>query len=152
MLLLKSSPSTLTTILSCHLSPPGTLTSISGMFLMKYHSIKVISNIGKYKLLVVFLARNLGYTLRSFWVPLKDLRRIFCDNQSVVKQTSQPGKSLENKAIGITYHFVCESYNMGAVVIYWMTGKENLADISTKNLSGPVFHKHQKSWCMIYIH
>ena len=34
---------------------------------------------------------------------------------------------------------------MGAVEIYWMSGKDNPADILTKNLSGPVFHKHLKS-------
>ena len=33
---------------------------------------------------------------------------------------------------------------MGAVEIYWMSGKDNPADILTKNLSGPVFHKHLK--------
>lgn len=90
----------------------------------------------------VELARSMRYTLRSIGLPLKGSTRIVCDNKSVVKQTSQPGSPLENKAIGITYHFVRESCAMGAVEIYWMSGKDNPADILTKNLSGPVFHKH----------
>ena len=90
----------------------------------------------------VELARSMRYTLRSLGLPLKGPTRIVCDNESVVKQTSQPGSPLENKAIGITYHFVRESCAMGAVEIYWMSGKDNPADILTKNLSGPVFHKH----------
>ena len=90
----------------------------------------------------VELARSMRYTLRSIGLPIKGPTRIVCDNESVVKQTSQPGSPLENKAIGITYHFVRESCAMGAVEIYWISGKVNPADILTKNLSGPVFHKH----------
>ena len=87
----------------------------------------------------VELARSMRYTLRSIGLPIKGPTRIVCDNESVVKQTSQPGSPLENKAIGITYHFVRESCAMGAVEIYWMSGKDNPADILTENLSGPLF-------------
>ena len=90
----------------------------------------------------VELALNMRYTLRSMGLPIKGPTRILCDNEAVVKQASQPGSPLENKSIGITYHFVREACAMGAIEVFWIPGKDNPADILTKLLPGPCFHKH----------
>lgn len=57
-------------------------------------------------------------------IPIKGPARIVCDNESVVKQTSQSGSPLENKAIAITYDFVRESCAIDALELYLISWKD----------------------------
>ena len=65
----------------------------------------------------VELARSMRYTLRSIGLPIKGPTTIVCDNESVVKQTSQPGSPLENKAIGEKKLAVGSSVPFGRMAI-----------------------------------
>ena len=42
----------------------------------------------------------------------------------------------------VKLNFLCELKEEGTINIQWMSGKENLADLFTKNLGGSDFQKH----------
>ncbi len=62
---------------------------------------------------------------------------VFCDNESVVKNTTKPELALKKKHNAIAYHRVREAQAAGIVRIAKEDGETNLADVLTKCLPGP---------------
>ena len=61
----------------------------------------------------------------------------FCDNKSVVKNTTRPESTLKKKHNAIAYHRTREAQAAGIVRIAKEDGETNLADLFTKLLAGP---------------
>ena len=78
---------------------------------------------------------GLLYKLRMLGIPLAGPARIFCDNQSVVKNTTFPDSVLKKKHCSIAYHKVRETLAYGKCLIYFERSETNLADLFTKVLS-----------------
>ena len=91
---------------------------------------------------------GLRFKLRMFGVPLKkgEPCHVFCDNESVVKNTNNVESTLNKKYSQIAYHFVCWCVAAGIVSVTWINGKENLADALTKRLSHTVRDKLFGNW------
>ena len=63
---------------------------------------------------------------------------ILCDNESVVKNTSNVESSLNKNQSDIAYHFSRWNVAAGVCTIAWMPTGENIADAMTKILSKAV--------------
>ena len=57
----------------------------------------------------VELVEGLRYKLRMMGVPIDGACKTFCDNDSVVKNTTRPESPLRKKANSISYHKIRES-------------------------------------------
>ena len=79
--------------------------------------------------------------LRMLGIPLVGPASLFCDNQSVVINTTVPSSMLKKKHNSICYHKVRESIAAGILRVAKEPTETNLADILTKPLAGPRF-KH----------
>jgi hypothetical protein len=77
------------------------------------------------------------YKLRMMGIPVDGSANVFCDNESVVKNTTCPESTLNKKHNAIAYHRVHEAQAAKIVRIAHKPGKTNLADILTKCLLGP---------------
>ena len=80
---------------------------------------------------------NLIFKVRMFGITIHDdgePTHIFCDNNSLVTNTSNLESSLNKKHSSIAYHF--SRWNVAAVVcqIAWVPTGENIADDMTKRL------------------
>ena len=77
------------------------------------------------------------YKLQMMGIPLDGETNVFCDNESVFKNSTQPESVLKKKHNAIAYHRTREAQAAGLVRIVWEEGETNLADILTKLLPGP---------------
>ena len=75
----------------------------------------------------------LRYKLRMFGIPLEGAARVFCDNESVYKSSSDPSVQLKRRHQSIAYHMVRENVANGTILVYKEDGDTNLADILTKS-------------------
>ena len=91
---------------------------------------------------------GLRYKLRMFGVPIKGPTNGFCDNESVVRNTTVPESTLQKKHNSIAYHKCRESVALGAIRIKHEQGKFNCSDILTKFLPAPAHV--QCSRCIMY--
>jgi hypothetical protein len=82
----------------------------------------------------VDLIEALRYKLRMFGVPIDGPADIFCDNESVVKNSSIPTSTLMKKHNSICYHRVRETVAAKWTRIAKEDSKTNLADLFTKCL------------------
>jgi hypothetical protein len=80
------------------------------------------------------------YKLRMFGIPIDGPSNVFCDNQSVVTNSTVPESTLKKKHNAIAYHRVRESVAAGAIRIAYVQSKSNNADMLTKPLPGPDLH------------
>jgi hypothetical protein len=80
---------------------------------------------------------GLRYKLRMMGIPLDGETSVFCDNESVFKNSTVPESTLKKKHNAIAYHRTREALAAGIVRIAWETGETNLADLLTKLLPGP---------------
>ena len=74
----------------------------------------------------------LRYKLRCFGVPINGSADVFCDNKSVVTNSSVPSSVLNKRHNAICYHRVREAQAAGTIRVGWIEGKFNLADLFTK--------------------
>jgi hypothetical protein len=70
-------------------------------------------------------------------VPLSGPKSLFCDNDSVVRNTTAPKFTLKKKHNAICYHRTCEAQAGNWISIAKEPGETNLADIMTKSVPGP---------------
>ena len=78
--------------------------------------------------------RGLRYKLRMMGVPIDGPTYVFCDNQSVVSNTSKAESVLKKKSNSIAYHAVREAVAMKEILICYISTDKNVADIMTKVL------------------
>ena len=93
--------------------------------------------------IAVDLIESLRYKLRMFGVPLGESpdvpapTMIFCDNQSVVTNSSDALSKLNKKHNAISFHRVREACAAGWVRVAKVNTEDNWADILTKALGKP---------------
>ena len=76
--------------------------------------------------------RGIRYKLRMMGVELTGAAFVYCDNMSVVHNTSNPASTLKKKSNAVCYHFVRESVAMGEILVGHVESAKNRADIATK--------------------
>ncbi len=86
---------------------------------------------------------DLRNTLRYLGVPIEYRTYMFCDNQSVVTSSTLPHSVLKKRHQLLAYHRVREAIASGILKFFHIAGKENPADVLTKNLS------HTVAWPLI---
>jgi len=90
--------------------------------------------------------RRLKIQAEDAWVPLDGASNIFCDNKSVVTNSSVPTSMLNKRHNAICYHRVCEAQASSKVRSGWIPGDRNLADLLTKTtMAGNVRHSMVES-------
>jgi hypothetical protein len=80
--------------------------------------------------------RALRYKLRMMGVPIDGPTYMYCDNMSVVHNTTAPESMLKKKSNSIAYHAVREAVAMGEILIAYVHTDDNVADLMTKSLPG----------------
>ena len=86
--------------------------------------------------IAVEMVEGLRYKLRMMGVEVMGSTTIFCDNESVVKNSTRPESTLKKKHNAIAYHRVREAQAAKIVSIVHISGEVNPADIFTKSLPG----------------
>jgi hypothetical protein len=82
------------------------------------------------------MLRGLRYKLRMMGIPIAGPSYVYCDNNSVVINSSSPASTLKKKSNSIAYHCVREAVAADEQRIVYENTKTNLADILTKPLPG----------------
>ena len=62
---------------------------------------------------------------------------VFCDNEAVVRNATEPESRLGKNHISICYHVVREAIAAEIAQVCKEDGETNLADVLTKNVPGP---------------
>jgi hypothetical protein len=83
------------------------------------------------------MIEGLRYKLRMMGIEVDGATNVFCDNDSVVKNSTRPESTLKKKHNAISYHRVHEAQAAGIVRIAKEDGETNLADVLTKCLPAP---------------
>ena len=84
---------------------------------------------------------HLRYKLRMFGIPLNGADGIpqptdlMCDNESVVRNSSQVESMLNKKHNSIAYHYVRWNVAAGVIRVSWISTDDNIADALTKRLT-----------------
>jgi hypothetical protein len=77
-----------------------------------------------------------------FGIPIDGSANIFCDNKSVITNSTIPTSTLKKKHNSIAYHRVREAVAAGILRIAKVHTNDNLADILTKPLCGQLLKHH----------
>ena len=80
----------------------------------------------------------LRFKLRMFGVPFAEERPstyVQCDNESVVKNSSNMNSKLNKKHSAIVFNFTRCNVASGVCTVVWIPTGENIADAMTKRLS-----------------
>ncbi len=83
------------------------------------------------------LLEALRYKLRMMGIPIEGPADVFCDNESVVTNSTIPESTLKRKHNSIAYHKVREAVAAGIIRIAKEHTDTNLADLFTKPLPAP---------------
>ena len=83
------------------------------------------------------IIEGVRYKLRMMGIPLNGPTSVFCDNQSVVKNTTAPESVLKKRHNAIAYHRAREAQAAGIIRVAWENGETNIADLLTKLMPGP---------------
>jgi hypothetical protein len=86
--------------------------------------------------ILVEMLEGMRYKLRMFGIPIDRPSNVFCDNNSVVTNSTIPTSTLKKKHNAISYHRVREAVAAGILRIAKVHTSENLADLLTKPLAG----------------
>lgn len=81
------------------------------------------------------MIESLRYKLRMFGVPIDGSANVFCDNESVYKNTTIPESVLKKKHHSIAYHRCREAVAAGTIRVAKQGTTKNLADLFTKVLT-----------------
>ena len=80
------------------------------------------------------MIKALNYKLRMFGIPIEGPASIYCDNNAVVLNCSNPESVLRKKHHSVNYNYVRESVAAGIGLVYKVDTGHNLADLFTKVL------------------
>ena len=87
--------------------------------------------------IAIDMIEGIRYKLRMMGIPLNGPTSVFCDNQSVVKNTTAPESVLKKRHNAIAYHRAREAQAAGFIRVAWENGETNIADLLTKLMPGP---------------
>lgn len=82
------------------------------------------------------MIEGLRYKLRMFGVPIDGPCNVFCDNDGVVLNTTNPDSKLTKKHAAINYHRCREAIAASTIIVAKEDTKTNLSDCLTKLLDG----------------
>jgi hypothetical protein len=82
------------------------------------------------------MIEGLRYKLRMMGIEVSGPTAMFCDNESVVKNSTRPKSTLKKKHNAIAYHRVHEEQAAKIVTISHIAGTVNPSDVFTKSLPG----------------
>jgi hypothetical protein len=82
------------------------------------------------------MIRGLRYKLRMMGIPIAGPSYVYCDNNSVVINSSSPASTLKKKSNSIAYHCVQELVASDEERVTYESTHTNLADLLTKPLPG----------------
>ena len=83
------------------------------------------------------LVMGLRYKIRMFGIPLEGPSNIFCNNEAVYKNVSQPDSTLNKKQHSIACHFCREKEASGTCRLAKENTKSNSANVFTKTMNKP---------------
>lgn len=83
------------------------------------------------------MIEGLRYKLRMMGIPLLGSTSVFCDNESVVKNSTAPESTLKKRHNAIAYHRAREAQAANIIRVAWESGDTQIADLLTKLLPGP---------------
>ena len=83
--------------------------------------------------------------------PLAKPPVIFCDNKAAVELAHHPVKHQASKHIDVAYMFAREHVEAGRVVVTWVPGRDNVADLMTKWLPREAFCKWREALGLRFI-
>ena len=78
---------------------------------------------------------SLRFKLRMFGVPVEGPAHIFCDNESVVNNSSKVESTLDKKHNSVAYHYVRNVVAASIITVAWINRHDNLADAFNKRLA-----------------
>jgi hypothetical protein len=84
--------------------------------------------------IAIEMVEGLRYKLRMMGVPIDGACDVFCDNESVVKNTTRAESPIKKKHNSIAYHKARECIAAGTIRIAKEDGVTNVADLLTKLL------------------
>ena len=87
--------------------------------------------------IAIDMIEGVRYKLRMMGIPLNGPTSVFCDNQSVVKNTTAPESALKKRHNAIAYHRAREAQAAGIIRVAWENGDTQIADLLTKLMPGP---------------
>ena len=82
---------------------------------------------------------SLRQLFRDLLLFLHHVPVLWCDNVSAIALASNPVFHARTKHVEVDYHFIRERVLRKDLAISFVSGKDNLADIFTKPLPGPLF-------------
>jgi hypothetical protein len=83
------------------------------------------------------MIEGLRYKLRMLGIPLIGATSVFCDNESVVKNSTAPESTLKKRHNAIAYHRAREAQAAGIIRVAWESGDTQIGDLLTKLMPGP---------------
>ena len=84
---------------------------------------------------------HLRYMMRCLGLPVTKPSALYGDNLGVIQNASNKDAEIRKKHVSISFHFVREAIASGALVPFWLKGKNNVSDIMTKQIGGPEFRE-----------
>ena len=92
--------------------------------------------------LAIEMIEGLRYKIRMMGIPIQGSTLVYCDNESVVHNLSNPESTLKKKHVSIAFHKTRESVASKAVEVHRVKSDLNTSDILTKTLSGSKTEYH----------
>jgi hypothetical protein len=83
------------------------------------------------------MIEGLRYKLRMMGIPIHGPTSVFCDNESVVKNSTTPESTLKKRHNAIAYHRSREAQAAGIIRVTWESGETQIGDLLTKLMPGP---------------
>ena len=83
------------------------------------------------------MIEGLHYKLWMMGIPLNGPTSVFCDTESVVKNSMAPESQLKKRHNAIAYHCAREAQVAKIIRIAWESGDTQIADLLTKLMPGP---------------
>ena len=84
--------------------------------------------------IAVDLIQALRYKLRMMGIRIESPTELYCDNESVCKNSSIDSSTLSKKHVSICYHRVREAVAGGMIMVAWIPNYNNVTDLFTKIL------------------
>jgi hypothetical protein len=70
--------------------------------------------------------------------------KLLCDNQGAIRLVSNAEFHQRTKHIDVKFHYIREQYQNQIIAVDYVGTKDQLADVLTKALGGPVFQDMRK--------
>ena len=95
------------------------------------------------------MIEGMRHKLVLMGMPIDGPANVFCDNESVVKNSSQPESTLKKKSNAVAYHRVREAQAAGIMRIAWETGKFELGGSSNEATARAAFKRIMRPYFVV---